>query len=137
MNYEQLREMRNNANPFAQLLGIRLTGLREGLAVAEMEIKKEYTNPVGTSHGGVLFTLADVAAGAAAASYGNYAVTVSSEYHYLKSAAEGNTVRAEAKAVKAGRRIIVLSVDVTEAESGELLGSSMITYSRLEEEIAC
>lgn len=135
MDFEKLREVRNNNNPFAEMLGITLTEIREGSAVAEMSIRHEYTNPVGSSHGGVLFTIADVAAGAAAASFGNYAVTVSSEYHFLNSAKEGSVVRAAAETIKGGKNIIVLRATVTEAGSGKLLGDACITYFRLDKKI--
>lgn len=137
MDFEALRVMRNEHNPFAQFLGIVVTEIREGYAVSEMTVKPEYTNPVGSSHGGILFTLADVAAGAAAASYGNYAVTVSSEYHYLKSAAEGHTIEAIAGTVKSGKSIIVLNVDVVDKEEKQQLGTACITYFRLDKEIKC
>ena len=135
MDYDALRELRNHTNPFAELLGITLEEIREGSAEAVVTIQPKHTNPVGSCHGGVLFTLADVAAGAAAASFGQYAVTVSSEYHYLGSAVVGEEVHAVSKTVKNGKTIIVLEVKVVAAESGKLLGTACITYYRLNRDI--
>ncbi|MDD9893311.1 MAG: PaaI family thioesterase, partial [Gammaproteobacteria bacterium] len=50
---------------FATLLGIEVISAENGNAVAEMTIKPEHHNGHGTVHGGVIFSLADIAFAAA------------------------------------------------------------------------
>ena len=69
MDYEKLKSFRNINNNFAKLLGIELTELSNGYAKAEMKVTKELLNPIGSIHGGCLYTIADIAGGAAASSY--------------------------------------------------------------------
>ena len=135
MDFEALKKQRNENNPFAEMLGITLTELSEGYARAEMTVLDGHTNPVGSCHGGCLYTIADVASGAAAASFGHYAVTVSSSFNYLSKADPGMRIAAEARTEKAGRSIIAIRVEVLDCGSGKLLCTSGFTYYRLEKAI--
>jgi uncharacterized protein (TIGR00369 family) len=49
----------------ARTLGMEMTELEPGRAVLQMEAGPQHANPMGTVHGGVLTTLADIAMGAA------------------------------------------------------------------------
>ena len=53
------------AIPFAGLLGVKVTSLVEGEAVALLPERQELTNHVGSQHAGALFTVAETASGAA------------------------------------------------------------------------
>jgi uncharacterized protein (TIGR00369 family) len=53
------------AIPFAGHLGIEVTGLVEGEAVAHLPERDELKNHVGSQHAGALFTAAETASGAA------------------------------------------------------------------------
>ena len=135
MDYEALRQLRMKTNPFARFMGITLTQIREGYAAAEMKGRPELDNPVGYCHGGALFTLADVAAGTAAISFGRHAVTVSADYHFLKAGCGEGVFIAEARSVHCGRQTIVLQVEIKEKGKEELLGTACFTYHRLDREI--
>ena len=92
-------------------------------------------NPMGACHGGVYLTLADVAAGAAAISLGNLAVTVSTDYHFLNGVGEGSTIYAEGKILKSGKKIVVLEVTVKEEGSEQVLGTGYYTYYRRKDKV--
>src|SRR3954464_15129666 len=53
------------AVPFAGFLGLEITSVGEGEAVARLPERSELTNHVGSQHAGVLFTVAETASGAA------------------------------------------------------------------------
>ncbi|WP_455034633.1 PaaI family thioesterase, partial [Lachnoanaerobaculum gingivalis] len=76
MDFEKLRLYRNIKNNFANLLDIKLSEISEGYAKAEMDVKTELLNPIGSLHGGCLYTIADIAGGAAASSYGVHVTTI-------------------------------------------------------------
>ena len=62
LDLEMHRKIRNNNNTFAKVNGIEAIELKEGYAVAKMEITPDHYNPLDTVHGGAILTLADVAA---------------------------------------------------------------------------
>ena len=59
-----------------------------------------------------LFTLADAAASAAAASYGDRITTVDTSFHYLRPALKIDQIYAEARVIKRGRRLTTVDVSV-------------------------
>ena len=53
------------AEPFSQYNHMKVTAVDDGTATVELELHPDSLNCWGTPHGGVLFTMADVAAGMA------------------------------------------------------------------------
>jgi len=51
--------------PFAELLGMRAKFIGDGRARFELAVEPKHLNPHGTLHGGVVYSLADSAMGAA------------------------------------------------------------------------
>lgn len=134
MDFEKLRQLRNRENPFGTLVGIEVTEIALGFAEARLTVRPEHLNPVNAAHGGCLYTLADVAANAAAASYGTKAVTVSGEYHYLAAAPNAQTLIARATCLHGGKTILPFEVEVR-TEDGTLVGKSTFTIYRLKKEV--
>jgi acyl-CoA thioesterase len=62
---------------FAHHVGIELIEAHNGYAKASLAIKEHHLNGVGRVHGGVIFTLADLAFAAASNSQGRVAVAIS------------------------------------------------------------
>jgi len=134
MDFEKLRQQRNRENPFAALVGIEVTQIAPGFAEATLTVRPELLNPVNTAHGGCLYTLADVAANAAATSFGTKAVTVSGEYHYLAAAPNAQTLTAQATCLHGGKTILPVEVEVR-TEDGTRVGKSTFTIYRLKKEV--
>ena len=86
MTLEEIRDYRNKSNPFGVMLHAETVELALGYAKAVMPITDEMRNPQGAIHGGVLYTLADLAGGNAAASHGEWIATVDADMHYLRPA---------------------------------------------------
>ena len=134
MDYERPRAFRNSHNPFSSRLGVYVEELRPGYARAVKTVTEEDLNPVQVPHGGVYFTLADTACGAAMVAYGNVAVTINCSFSFLKGAKAGDKLTAEARELPGGRSICVLEARVT-GEAGELFAVGTFTFRRLEKKI--
>jgi len=130
MDYQKLMEFRNGKNPFGQKLGITVEEIGAGCARVKKTVGPDDLNPVGVPHGGCYFSVADTACGAAMASHGFQAVTLSSSYEFLRSASIGDTIIGEAREIKSGGTISVYGVRLTD-QSGVLLGTGTFTFYNL------
>jgi acyl-CoA thioesterase len=130
MELKDILEFRNRKNNFGTFLGIRTTRILPGHAECEMEIRPEFQNPIGSIHGGIIFTLADIAAGSAAASHGMQLTTMDSEMHYLNAGIRVRRLKGCADAIKEGHRISVIRVRILE-ENDKLLAEGTFTYFNL------
>jgi acyl-CoA thioesterase len=104
---------------FAGYVGIELLSVGDGRARARLEIKPHHLNGVGIVHGGVTYTLADLAFAAAVNSRGHVAVAISNTISYVK-APQGNVIFAEAAEVTANPRLATYVVNVLD-EGGEIV----------------
>lgn len=113
-------------NHFMREIGIRPIVLKNGHSEVELEIQENSLNINGTLHGGVIFTMADVAAGCAARSHGISVTTLSSNINFIKAAQSGR-VRAIADEMHKGRTTGVYRVDVFD-EKDTLLAIGTFTF---------
>ena len=134
MDFEKLAAYRNAHNPFARKLGIHLEEIRQGYARAVKTVEPEEANPVGVTHGGVYFTLADVVCGAASSSKGYMTVTVNALYNFLRSAKVVDRLIAEGREIKHGRTVNVYEARITD-QDGALLGTGTFTFYQLDQKI--
>jgi acyl-CoA thioesterase len=104
---------------FAVYVGIELLSVGDGKATARLEIKPHHLNGVGILHGGVTYTLADLAFAAAVNSRGHVAVAISNTISYVK-ATKGTVIFAEAAEVAANPRLATYVVNVLD-EEGETI----------------
>lgn len=91
-------------DPWAKALGIEFLDVRRGLCRLRLPLRPHMLNFQGYPHGGVIFSLADVAFGAACNSHGDAAVALSVTISYLATAAPDTTLVAEAREIKQGRQ---------------------------------
>ena len=118
---------RQQANHFVRELGIGVESAGEEGVVCAVEIRKECTNHLGFIHAGVLYTLAENAAGAAAFHRdGRRYVTQGGNIHYLGNQ-KGGTVRAAAKIVHGGKSTCLVRSEVT-GEDGKLLCTGEFSF---------
>ncbi len=104
---------------FAAHNDITLLELRPGYAKAELIISDKHLNGVDITHGGAIFTLADLAFAVASNSHGTVAVGVSATISYLKATNHG-TLTAEAREVAINPKLATYQVDVRD-QNGELI----------------
>jgi uncharacterized protein (TIGR00369 family) len=115
-------------------LGMRDVEETSDRLVIEMDNRPDLANIRGALQGGLVATLIDIAAGRLA---GNVVgpdqdvTTADMNVHYLAPIMQG-PARAEATIVRAGRRLIVTSVDVTDAGRDRLAARATLTFAVLE-----
>ena len=102
-------------------LGARLLQAEPGLCVVALPYSDRVTQQQGGFHGGAMGALTDIAGGYAALTVvpdGMEVSTVEYKVNFL-AAFQGGELRATGRVLKAGRRIIVTSAEVTHlAEDG-------------------
>lgn len=100
--------------PWAQELGVEYLELGPGHCRVALTLRPEMLNHQGTPHGGVIFSLADVAFGAACNARGGGAwVALSMTISFLAAAPPGARLVAEARERRHGRRAGFYDVEVT------------------------
>jgi uncharacterized protein (TIGR00369 family) len=102
--------------------------------VIEMDNRPDLVNVRGALQGGLLATLIDIAAGRLAGNVvgpGQDVTTADMNVHFLTPIVEG-PARAEATIVRAGRRMIVTSVDVTDAGRQRLAARATLSFAVLD-----
>ena len=124
MDYENIIKTRNDSNAFAKLIGLRITKM----------VTDELKNPINSVHGGVLFTVADVTGGGAAASHGRPATTIDSSFHYLRPGLNTTKLIGKAREMKAGKNILVYDVSV-EDQDGVVLAEGIFSFMVLNKPI--
>lgn len=134
MDFEKLKDFRNRRNEFGKFLGIVITDIQTGRAEVAMEIHESMKNPIGSVHGGCLFTIADTAGGAAASSYGYHITTVDSSFYYLRAGLGTQSLKADAEVIKHGKRMTVVRVSVAD-QDGVVLAEGLFNYMSLGKEI--
>lgn len=101
--YDEIVEKLKN-DPFAKQLGIRLLSVGEGTATAEVDVDENMLNTHGTTHGAVIFALADVVFAVASNSYGRTTVALSMNIGFLEASFSGDRLRATAVEEKRNHR---------------------------------
>ena len=109
-----IQELLNRTDRFAANAGCRITEVDAEHAVAEMVVTKEHLNGGNVCQGGALFTLADLAI--AALMNRQLTVGISSSIMFVRSAKEGDLLRAEAISVCNHHKIPSVEVRVTNQE---------------------
>ncbi len=95
---------RLESDPWARTLGIEFLDVRRGHCRLRLQLRSHMVNFQGYPHGGVIFSLADVAFGAACNSHGEDAVALSVTINYLAAVTSEAVLVAEAHEVKQERR---------------------------------
>lgn len=115
-------------------LGMRDVEETSERLVIEMDNRPDLTNIRGAIQGGLVATLIDIAAGRLAgevAGVGHNVTTADMNVHFLAPIIEG-PARAIATVVRAGRRLIVTSVDVFDVGRDRLAARATLTFAVLE-----
>lgn len=130
IDYNEILVTRNKTNAFANLIGLELKEIREGYARAEMDVTDDLKNPINSVHGGVLFTIADVTGGGAAASHGNLITTIDGSFHFLRPGLGTTHLTSEARELKAGKNVLVYDVTVYDQDQ-VVLAEGIFSYMSL------
>lgn len=134
MDYQKLLEWRNRGNAFSKILDLKITEISEGYAKAEIPVTKNHLNPIGSVHGGCLFTLMDAVGSAAASSHGFHVTTLDASIHYLRAGLNTTHLTAATREIKCGKKTMVYDISV-EDQDGRVLSEGIFTYMSLGKEI--
>jgi acyl-CoA thioesterase len=118
--------------PYAHLLGIEIVRLERGEATLALGSRPELMRMAGIMHGGALASLMDSASAFAALTIigaDAHTVTVDLTLHFLRPVTEG-LVEARARVLRAGRRIITVSIEATNAD-GKSVATALTTYLKI------
>jgi acyl-CoA thioesterase len=118
--------------PYAHLLGIEIVRLERGEATLALGSRPELMRMAGIMHGGALASLMDSASAFAALTIIGadvHTVTVDLTLHFLRPVTEG-LVEARARVLRAGRRIITVSIEATNAD-GKAVATALTTYLKI------
>ncbi len=118
--------------PFARLLGMELSEIEPGRATVRLQMQDKLRQHRHLMHGGATASLIDTATAFAVASVlteGENAATVDLTVHYLRPVTAGS-VRCEAKILRAGKRLITVSAEVTD-DRDKLIATALTTYSKI------
>lgn len=114
-------------NEYVQLLGIKIEEISLGHCKGKMELSERLKNPYGALHGGCLYSFADIIAGAAACTYGDYVVTVSGSMNFLLPAEGAEYIYCQADVVRQGKNLAVYDVKITD-DNGKILENASFTF---------
>ncbi len=113
-----MKEFKSKAeqDPFAMFLGITIEEVEQGRARCSIRITPDMLNFLGLVHGGLVFSLADVAFSLASNSdhTPSYALDVSGTF--LKSAEVGDRITAEANMLSTTKRTGLYRMEVRKNE---------------------
>jgi len=118
---------------FARYLGAKVEIPETGRSRVTLTVTKDMVNFHGMTHGGLLFTLGDIAFAAAGNSHGQTAVALNVNIYFLKASGVGDRLVAEAREVNAGGRTALYEIKVYNESTGDLLASSQDLVYRKKE----
>ena len=102
-------------------LGARLTGVERGRVRIEAPILPGSRQQHGFAHAGLSFAIGDSAAGYAALSVmpeGHEVLTTEMKIHLL-APAKGESLLAEGRVLRAGRRLVIVEADIHALDEGQ------------------
>jgi len=107
-------EYKTTGTQFVDFIGLELQEVKPGRAVVEVSLREHHLNREGVVHGGLIFTLCDMAAGVAASAEeaGRRGVlTMDCSMYYLRPG-RGARLRAVGTVIKAGRTTALMESQV-------------------------
>lgn len=118
----------NKEDTFSKRIGVKLKELLPGFARATLLITDETINIYQMAHGGAIFSVADQACEAAGNSYGEPAVALQQNIHFLSAAKSGDRLEATAKVTHRSNRIGLIEFEVKNQEGLSVAVGQQVIY---------
>ena len=118
---------------FTDYLGAVVEIPEPGRSRVTLTVTKDMVNFHGITHGGLIFTLGDIAFAAAGNSHGQTAVALNVNITFLNTSGVGDRLVAEAREVNAGGRTALYEIRVYNERTGDILASSQDLVYRKKE----
>lgn len=120
-------------DPFAQFLGAKVEVLKPGHSRVTLTITDDMVNFHGITHGGVIFSLGDMAFAAASNSHGQTAVALNVGINFLKATKSGDRLVAEAMEQSQSGPMVLYDITIKNDQTGELVAKSQDLVYRKKE----
>ncbi len=126
MNENRIKRINEyiQSDPFAQLLGAKVEILKPGHSQVTLIITDDMVNFHGTTHGGVIFSLGDMAFAAAGNSHGQTSVALNVGISFLKATKSGDRLVAEATEQSNSGPIGHYDITIKDDRTGEVVAKS-------------
>lgn len=109
---------------FANYLGAKIEIIKPGYSRVSLTITEDMTNFHATTHGGIIFSIGDMAFAAACNSQGKVAVALNVSICFVRPSYPGDRLVAEAKEEHSGRRTSLYTIKIYNEKTGELVAKS-------------
>ena len=111
-------------DPFAHFLGASVKIVEPGHSRVTLTITEDMVNFHGITHGGIIFSLGDIAFAAASNSHGQTAVALNVAINFLKASSVGDQLVAEAIEQSAAGPIAHYDIIIKNARTNEIIAKS-------------
>ncbi|HUW64661.1 MAG TPA: hotdog fold thioesterase [Spirochaetia bacterium] len=118
------------ASAFPRHVGVELVEVRPGYAAARLPVAGHMTNVHGITHGGAVFTLADVVLEAASNSHGQAAVALNVNINFLKATGAGDCLTATATEENLTRRTGLYRIRVEDGSGALVAEATGMVYRK-------
>lgn len=119
-------------DPYAKFLGATMEIIAPGHSRVSITVTEEMVNFHGITHGGLVFSLGDIAFAAASNSRGQFAVALNVDIVFLKATKPGDQLVAEAIEQNQNGRTALYDIIVKD-QNGELVAKSQNLVYRKKE----
>lgn len=117
---ENIKHFINDHEPFIQHNHIRVVDVDDGMAVVELEKHPESLNRWNSPHGGLLFSLGDMAAGTATLTVRQEScMTLNASINYIAAVGDAKKLIATGRIRQSGGKVSFCDVDICD-ETGRL-----------------
>lgn len=123
-------EMTNGFAGFNRYNRIQVVDVDDGTSVVEVSLTKESLNPLGIAHGGLIFSLCDVATGVAARTGGRNTVSQDASVYFLRPGANTERLTARGRVIREGGRSGLAEAEVY-TDDGTLIAKASVTIHYL------
>ncbi len=123
----------NREDTFSQRVGVKLVELLPGFARTTLAITDESINIYKMAHGGAIFSIADQACEAAGNSFGEPAVALQQNIHFLAAGKSGDFLEATAKVSHRSKRIGLIEFEVRNQEGLLIATGQQVIYFKKRE----
>lgn len=123
-----ISEKVSREDTFSQRIGVKLIELLPGFARTSLPITDETVNIYQMAHGAAIFSVADQACEAAGNSFGESAVALQQNIHFLAAGRSGDFLEATAKVVHRTSRIGLIEFQVKNQEGLVVAMGQQVIY---------
>ncbi len=134
-DYTAYIENVNKTNPFLRHNHMRAVRVSEEQAVVQAQMSPELRNSMGGVHAGLMFSMAEIAAGLLVRSDGSKQVTLDTTFRYLRNSTTDGVIEAEAVYIKRGRTVTMCRAYVREQGSDKNLAEGEFSFYCVAEKV--